>query len=171
MSLFDIDLQPTEERRMSISDPSKGMIWGGRGASALLVLALLVSASLKLSHSERIVAQLVEKFGYTESAITPIGIAEILCAVLYAVPRTRVFGAILITGYFGGAVATHVRVGDVFALPLVLGILAWVGLFLRNDAPARAPPAHEVAYQHRVRRAGEAIPAEPEAAIRRGVPD
>jgi hypothetical protein len=114
------------------AEPSKGMIWGGRVTSAVLVLGLLVSASLKLSHSERIVAQLAEKFGYPESAITPIGLAEILCAILYAVPRTRVLGAILLTGYFGGAIATHVRVGDVFVLPLVFGILGWIGLFLRD---------------------------------------
>lgn len=64
--------------------------------------------------------------------MTPIGIVELLCVVVYLIPRTSVLGAILITGYFGGAVATHVRVSDAFVIPLVLGVLAWGGLFLRD---------------------------------------
>jgi hypothetical protein len=117
---------------MSAAEPSKGMIWGGRVASALPVLALVGSASMKLSHNAGMVPQFVGKFGYPESTMTPIGVAEILCTILYAVPQTSVLGAILLTGYLGGAVATHVRVGDVFAPPLVLGILVWVGLYLRD---------------------------------------
>jgi hypothetical protein len=108
------------------------MLWSGYAVSGLVVLAMFVSASLKLSHSERIVVQLVGTFGYPESVIGWIGVAEVLCAALYAIPQTRILGAILITGYFGGAVATHVRVGDVFVLPLVLAVLAWAGLFLRD---------------------------------------
>ena len=64
--------------------------------------------------------------------MTPIGIVELLCVVVYLIPRTSVLGAILMTGYFGGAVATHVRVSDNFAIPLVLGVFVWVGLFLRD---------------------------------------
>ena len=63
---------------------------------------------------------------------TPIGIIELACVALYWVPRTRVLGAILLTGYLGGAIATHVRAGQAFANPLVIGIVVWAGLFLRD---------------------------------------
>jgi hypothetical protein len=93
---------------------------------------LLFSASLKISHAPAFVEKWLA-FGYTESLATAIGVVEIVCAVTYAIPKTRVLGAILVTGYLGGAIATHVRVGDVFAIPLLLGIFAWVGLFLRDE--------------------------------------
>ena len=82
-------------------------------------------------------ADLVEgfaKFGYQESAMVPIGLAALLGSVLYLIPRTAVFGAIVLTGYLGGAVATHVRINDpAFVGPLVVGILIWLGLFLRDE--------------------------------------
>jgi hypothetical protein len=93
---------------------------------------LLFSAAMKMSHAPAFIEKWLA-FGYGESLATPIGIVEIACAVIYAIPRTRVLGAILVTGYLGGAVATHVRVGDVFVLPLLLGIFAWGGLFLRDE--------------------------------------
>jgi hypothetical protein len=72
-------------------------------------------------------------YGYPERLLLPICIVEIVCAVLYAIPRTSVLGAILLTGYFGGATATHVRVGDpVFFVPVFLGVLVWGGLYLRD---------------------------------------
>ncbi len=117
---------------MTENPPSKAMVWGGRVASALPVIALTGSGAAKLSHAAKMVPQFVEKFGYSEGLLTPIGVVEILCTVLYVVPRTRVLGAILLTGYLGGAVATHVRVGDVFVPPLVLGMIVWLGLFLRD---------------------------------------
>jgi len=115
----------------------KAQLWGGRVASALPVLGLVMSASMKLTHNPGMVPMFVGKFGYPEGLLSPIGATELLCALLYAVPRTSVLGAVLLTGYLGGAVATHVRVGDNFAAPLVLGILVWAGLFLR-DARLRA---------------------------------
>jgi hypothetical protein len=107
-------------------------VWGGRVASALPVLALVMSASMKLSHQQEVVDMFTGKFGFPVGSLTPIGILEIACALIYAVPRTAVLGAVLVTAYLGGAVATHVRVGDPFIPPIVLGILAWVGLYLRD---------------------------------------
>jgi hypothetical protein len=101
-------------------------------ASALPVLGLLMSAGMKISHGAPIVTQLVGKFGYPESTLGPIGFVELACAIVYAIPRTSVLGAVLLTGYLGGAIATHVRVGDPFLTPLVIGILVWAGLFLRD---------------------------------------
>jgi hypothetical protein len=79
---------------------------------------------------------LVEEFtrlGYGEGHALPIGILEIVCTVLYVIPRTSVLGAILLTGYLGGATATHVRIGDPFFIPIILGVLIWLGLLLRDS--------------------------------------
>ena len=72
-------------------------------------------------------------FGYPESLALSIGILELACTVVYVIPRTSVLGAILLTGYLGGATATHVRIGDPFFVPVGLGVLVWGGLFLRDD--------------------------------------
>ena len=93
---------------------------------------LLMSASLKLSHQQQFV-ETFQKLGYQESLLTPIGVLEIFCALVFLVPATGVLGAILVTGYLGGAVASHVRAGEGFAAPLLLGMLAWAGLFLRDE--------------------------------------
>jgi hypothetical protein len=61
-----------------------------------------------------------------------LGILELICAVIYVIPRTSMLGAILLTGYLGGAIATHVRVGEQFIMPAVLGVLIWGGLYLRD---------------------------------------
>jgi DoxX-like family len=112
---------------------SKGALWGGRVASALPTLALIMSGGMKLTHAPQIVEQFTGKFGFQEGSLTPIGILELACLALYLVPRTAVLGAILLTGYLGGAVVTHVRVGDPFFAPVILGILVWVGLYLRDE--------------------------------------
>jgi hypothetical protein len=76
------------------------------------------------------------QLGYSESIIFPLGLVLLLCTGLYAIPRTSILGAILLTGYPGGAVATHVRVGaPVFSItfPVIIGCLIWLGLFLRDS--------------------------------------
>jgi hypothetical protein len=121
------------------------MLWTGRALSALPVLGLLLSASMKLSHAPQLVAQWTGKLGYAESSLTAIGLLELACLLVYLVPRTAVLGAVLLTGYLGGAVATHVRIADPAAItPLVVGILVWAGLYLRDARlrallPLRAP--------------------------------
>lgn len=129
---------------MSQDSPSKAQLWAGRVVSGLPVLGLLASAGMKLSHAPQLAEQFTHHLGYPESALTPIGVVELLSALLYAVPQTSVLGAILLTGYLGGAVATHVRVGEGFAAPVVLGVLVWLGLFLRDPrlrelTPLRKP--------------------------------
>jgi hypothetical protein len=118
---------------------SKVRLWIGRVLSALAALMLLVSGIMKLVNPPAVATEFA-RLGYSSSSGFGIGIIEILCAVLYAIPSTSVLGAILLTGYLGGAVATHVRIGDPFLPPLIFGVLLWVGLFLRdNRMPALVP--------------------------------
>ncbi|MFO0758931.1 MAG: DoxX family protein [Byssovorax sp.] len=116
-----------------MSEPSKGKMWAGRVLSGLVVVGLVMSGAMKLTHSAELLKNLHDKFGYAESIATPLGIIEIGSVVLYAIPQTSVLGAILVTGYLGGAVATHVRIGDAWFAPVILGVLAWAGLFLRDE--------------------------------------
>lgn len=118
---------------MSAQTPSKALLWGGRVATALPVLGLLMSGAMKLSRNPQFESQFVEKLGYPAGSLSVIGIVELVCTILYVVPQTSVIGAVLLTGYLGGAVATHVRIGEPFAAPIVLGVLVWAGLFLRDE--------------------------------------
>ena len=114
---------------------SKKTLWAGRILSALPALFLLVDAIMKLVKPAPIVTATVA-LGYPESVILPLGIVLLICTVLYLIPRTAVLGAILLTGYRGGAVATHVRIGSgAFPLvfPVILGTLLWGGLYLRDE--------------------------------------
>jgi hypothetical protein len=113
------------------SGPSRGQIWAGRIVGGLPALALFASGAMKLTHNPEMVKNFVEKFGYQEDALGRIAVLELVCALLYAVPQTSILGALAVTAYLGGAVATHVRVGDNFIPPVVLGVLVWVGLYLR----------------------------------------
>jgi len=112
------------------------MIWLGWVVSVLPVLGLVMSAVFKFLKP----ADLVKEFGrlgWPENLAFGLGIVEIVCTILYVIPQTSVLGAILLTGYLGGATATHVRIGDGFVPPIVMGVLIWLGLFLR-DARLRA---------------------------------
>jgi hypothetical protein len=111
---------------------SKKKLWAGRIISAIPVLLLLFSGVMKLMKPAPVV-QGFAHFGYPESMALSIGILEIACTVVYLIPRTSVLGAILVTAYLGGATATNVRVGDSFFVPVLVGVLVWGGLFLRED--------------------------------------
>jgi len=105
----------------------------GRIISALPVLLLLFSGVMKLMKPPSVM-QGFAGYGYPESLILVVGLLEIACTVVYAIPSTSILGAILLTGYLGGATATNVRVGNpAFIMTTILGVLAWVGLFLRDD--------------------------------------
>lgn len=111
---------------------SKAAIWSGRIISAIPVLMLFFSAGMKLSGSDQVIEGFAQ-FGYPRSLIRPLGIVELLCTIIYIVPRTSVLGAILLTGYLGGATATHVRLEDPAAIGAVLfGVMIWLGLYLRD---------------------------------------
>lgn len=111
---------------------SKKMLWTGRVISALPVL-MLVFGGIMSFMKPPMVLQSVAHLGYPERLVIPLGILEIVCALVYAIPRTSVFGAVLLTAYFGGATATHVRIGEAFYMPVIFGVLVWIGLYLRED--------------------------------------
>jgi hypothetical protein len=113
---------------------SKGMLWTGWIMSGLPSLFLLVDGVMKLV-KPAIVVDTTVQLGYPESVILGLGIVLLVCTVLYLIPPTTVLGAILLTGYLGGAVASQVRVSaGLFEIvfPVILGALLWGGLVLRD---------------------------------------
>jgi hypothetical protein len=123
---------------MELSTPiapvSSASLWTGRVLSILVGLLLLLDAVMKLVKPEPVVKATME-MGYPESAIFGIGLALLASTILYLIPRTAVLGAILLTGYLGGAVASHVRLGQgafEISMPIIFGVVLWAGLVLRN---------------------------------------
>lgn len=110
---------------------SKGLVWVGRVISALPVLVLLMGIGMGFSGKPE-VAEGMEKSGYPARLLKPILTAALVSTVLYVIPQTSVLGAILLTGYLGGATATHVRIGEPFYMPVAVGVLVWLGLLLRE---------------------------------------
>jgi hypothetical protein len=110
--------------------------WAGRTATALVGLFLLFDAAIKVLRLSFAV-EATTQLGYPAATVFPIGVVELVCLALYAIPRTSVLGAILLTGHLGGAVATHLRVGSPLAgytlFPLYVAALLWGGLYLRNE--------------------------------------
>ena len=111
------------------------MLWTGWLLSFAVVAQLLSSAWFRATHHTNAVAEIVTSYGYPESAIVSIVMAECALVVFYLIPQTAVLAAIVMTGYLGGAVATHLRIGDAAraTIPLVVGMLAWGGLYLRDS--------------------------------------
>lgn len=118
-----------------VAGVSKGARWGGMVVGGLAGLFLLLDAAGKLARVEEVVEGTV-KIGYPETVIVPLGVVLLACTVLYLVPRTAVLGAVLLTGFLGGAVATHVRIGDPLwthvLFPVYMGVMVWLGLYLRD---------------------------------------
>lgn len=119
-------------------------IWTGRTLSGLASTFLLFDGMMKLFKPAVVVKATVE-LGYPESSIVGIGLALVASTLLYVIPRTSTLGAVLLTGYLGGAVATHVRVdAGLFSVvfPMVFGALVWGGLWLRNERVRQAFGSH-----------------------------
>jgi hypothetical protein len=121
------------------SSPSKTMYLAGLIISGLASLFLVADGVMKLVKPDFVV-EATTKLGYSEAVIPGLGVVVLVCVVLHLVPRTAILGAILLTGYLGGAVASHLRAGDgdfPVLFPAVFGAVIWVGLYLR-DARLRA---------------------------------
>lgn len=118
----------------SAASVSTGAVWTGRVMSWLPALFLLLDAVMKLVRPEFVVKATVE-LGYPEGSIAGMGVALLVSTVLYLIPSSAVLGAILVTGYLGGAVATQVHAGhgaDQIWMPVFVGVLIWGGLWLRD---------------------------------------
>lgn len=131
------------EPESTSATPSKLALWISYVMSAIPVLMMVMGAAMGIAQVPMALEGLV-KMGFPPGVLVPICVVELLCVVLYVIPRTAVLGAILLTGYLGGAVATHVRVEESFLFPIFFGVLIWGGLFLRDGRiraliPLRAP--------------------------------
>jgi hypothetical protein len=133
---------------ISMTSVSQGRVWTARVLSAFPVIFLLFDAAIKLIKIQPVTDAFVA-LGYPDSLARGIGLLELVCTILYAVPRTALLGAILLTGLFGGAIATHLRVGDPWLshilFSLYLAAPMWLGLYMRDERlrellPFRARP-------------------------------
>ncbi|MCM3700290.1 DoxX family protein [Paenibacillus macerans] len=119
---------------------SKGRLWTGRIMSGIVILFMLFDGISKL-FKPAIVVEGTVTLGFAEHHIVTIGVLALLSTVLYAIPRTAILGAVLLTAFYGGVVATQIRVdAPLFSNTLFavyLAILAWAGLWLRNDKVRR----------------------------------
>jgi uncharacterized membrane protein YphA (DoxX/SURF4 family) len=111
---------------------SKGMTIAGWALTALIGAGLTFSAIMKFLSPEEMIDQFVNKLGYPAGLAVKIGVVEVVCTLLFVFPRTAVLGAVLLTGYLGGAIATHVRIEDNFAGAAIGGVLVWLALYLRE---------------------------------------
>lgn len=113
---------------------NKWIVWAGRVVSIAPVFICLWSARWKLTHSPFYVREW-ERFGWPLSEIGLIAYIQIACVTLYVIPQTAVLGAVLLTGYLGGAIASYVRIGEWRPplVPLTTCLLAWLGIYLRDE--------------------------------------
>ena len=122
------------------TETPKSQIWTGRVLSTLAILFLTFDGVMKFflhTFPKEVLEENIIKLGYPLEVFPYLGVILLASTALYTIPRTSVLGAILLTGYLGGAVATHVRISNPLAshilFPVYLGIFIWLGLFLRNQ--------------------------------------
>jgi hypothetical protein len=108
------------------------LVWTGRIISGVVVLFLIGGSLFGIIKAAELAPEFAHT-GYPMSLQIKIPIVCILCAIIYAIPQTAVLGAILLAAYLGGATATHVRIGEPFFFPILVAVLAWLGLFLRDE--------------------------------------
>ncbi len=129
----------------------KGMTWTGRALSALAIAPFVMGAAMSFTGNPQAVAGLA-RYGWPATMLVPVALIEAVCVLVYLLPPVSVLGAILLTGYLGGAVATHLRVGESPATPIVVGVLVWLGLFLRDRKVSELLPvrAKDFAYERSI---------------------
>jgi len=129
-----LTFEPVHSAQAALA-PSKGAVWTGRVLSTIISLLLGFDATMKLLQIAPVLKASAQ-LGYSAHAVFGIGVVLAVCVALYAIPRSAVFGALLLTGYLGGAIATHVRAGDPLLthvlFPIYVAAVAWAGLVLRD---------------------------------------
>ena len=125
MNAVDVQVRETSGKRW--------MLWAGRALSLWPVFVVLSSATWKLARNQGYVAEFT-RIGWPESALPLLAFLQLASLVLYIIPRTAVLGAVLLTGYLGGAIATYVRIGEPYPVlvPLSTSVIAWAGIYLRD---------------------------------------
>jgi DoxX-like family len=110
------------------------MLWTGRVLSLWPVFVVVLSATWKLTRNPWYVGEFT-RIGWPESALPLLAFLQLGSLVLYIIPRTAVLGAVLLTGYLGGAIATYVRMGEAYPVlvPLSTSVIAWAGIYLRDE--------------------------------------
>jgi len=133
---------------MTKRQPAPIATWAGRIVSALVVVVLLADGAVNL-FAPHLLKQEMAASGFPAELAPVLGALIVLCAAVYAWPRTAVLGAVLITGFLGGAISLHFRLGEIGSPPqlicLAIGILAWVGLFLRDVGVQAVMPLRRLA--------------------------
>lgn len=122
------------KNNVSASSQPKWMTVTSWVLTAPIAGLFLFSAFGKFAAGDEFVKMFTGHFGYPAGARLPIAIVEVLCVVIWLIPRTSVLGAVLLTGYMGGAIATHVRVSEPFVMQAIFGVVIWLTLFLRIPA-------------------------------------
>ena len=130
----------TSQKEEAVTTPV-WMLWAGRIVSVVPVLVVLMSARMKLT-SDPWYVQEWGRLGWQAGALPVIASLQLIAITLYVIPRTAVLGAVLLTGYLGGAIASYVRIGELTPplVPLTTAMLAWLGLFLRDVRIRRLLP-------------------------------
>jgi DoxX-like family len=108
------------------------IVWVGRGITVLVALLFMFSAVMKLV-GVAAVNEGMASLGLPASMLTLLGLLELTCAVVYLIPPTAVLGAVLLTGYIGGAILTHWRIGDPVYMHILIGLFVWLGIYLREE--------------------------------------
>jgi hypothetical protein len=121
----------------SAAAPSRTALWTGRILKGLCTLFLLFDAISKVFPSKYVI-DASAKVGWTENTLRPLGLVLLLSTILYAIPRTGLLGAVLLTAYLGGATASNILAGFNFIFPIIFGILVWVGLALTHHRHGNA---------------------------------
>jgi hypothetical protein len=123
------------EMGVQTAGTSKGQLWTGRILSGLSVAFMLFDATIHILRPAPVVAGFTA-LGFPLSVAVPIGVIELVCIILYVIPRTSVLGAIFLTGYLGGAIATQVRIGapmfSTTLFPIYVALFLWGGLYFRD---------------------------------------
>lgn len=114
------------------------------GRQAIPILWMGVLGPVFLLMNRAMVEESMAKYGYPSSSVVAINVVAFVCVILYGVPQTAMLGAILLTGYLGGAVATHVRAGEPWFFPVIFGVLLWLGLFLRDSRVRCLAPLRKI---------------------------
>jgi uncharacterized membrane protein YphA (DoxX/SURF4 family) len=122
-------MNPTDVKTQSTPRPAG--IWAGRILTGFVAFVFGMSGFMKLKGGPQLEEGMAH-LGLPESMVFPLAILEITCVVVYLIPATSILGAILLTGYIGGAICTHWRLGDPFVIQVIIGILIWLGLFCRE---------------------------------------